>query len=297
MKIGLISTGNTSLDGVIEEIAAARDAGFASFSMAQIFELDALTALAVAGREVDRIELITAVVPTFPRHPMMLAQQALTTNAACGGRLVLGIGLSHQIVVESMWGLSFDKPFRHMSEYLAVLAPLIREKSVSYDGETFKVMGGIQIDADPCPILLAALGPKMLGLAGTVGDGTATWMTGPETLASYVVPTITAAATAAERPEPRIAAGFPVYVTDDVEAGRKRAADIYSIYGTLPSYRAMLDREGAGGPEAVAMVGNEDSVRAQINHLAEIGVTDFSASVYAPHAERERTLALLRSLL
>jgi F420-dependent oxidoreductase-like protein len=293
----MISTGRAAIDDVVAEAKDARDAGFASFWLAQIFELDALTTLAVIGREFDGIELGTAVVPTYPRHPMMLAQQALTTNAACSGRLVLGIGLSHQVVVETMWGLSFDKPFRYMQEYMSVLAPLIREKAVAFNGETFNVMGQVQIEADPCPILLAALGPKMLELAGTVGDGTLTWMTGPETLKSYVVPTITAAAEAAGRPAPRIGAGLPVYVTDDPDAGRARAAEVFSIYGTLPSYRAMLDRENAAGPESIAIVGDEEAVRGQIEGLAEAGVTDFTASIYAPHAERDRTVELLRSLL
>jgi F420-dependent oxidoreductase-like protein len=297
MRIGLVSSGLTSIDSVVEQVAEARDAGFASFWLAQIFELDALTTLAVAGREVDGIELGTAVVPTFPRHPMMLAQQALTTNAACGGRLVLGIGLSHRIVVENFWGLTFEQPLRHMREYLSVLAPLIREKSVAFTGETCAVSGQIQIEADPCPIVLAALGPKMLELAGTVGDGTVTWMAGPNTLASHVVPTITAAAEAAGRPPPRVVVGLPVYVTDDPDAARERASEVYAVYGGLPSYRAMLDREGGGGPESVAVVGDENAVRTQIEHLADIGITDFSASVYAPRAERARTLDLLRSML
>jgi F420-dependent oxidoreductase-like protein len=297
MRIGLVSSGITSIDTIVEQVTEARDAGFASYWMSQIFELDALTTLAVAGREIDGIELGTAVVPTFPRHPMMLAQQALTTNAACDGRLVLGIGLSHQIVVENFWGLTFEKPLRHMREYLSVLAPLIREKRVAFAGETCSVTGQIQIEADPCPIVLAALGAKMLELAGTVGDGTVTWMTGPKTLASHVVPTITAAAEAAGRPAPRVIAGLPVYVTDDPDAARKRASEVFAVYGGLPSYRAMLDREGGEGPESVAIVGDEQVVRDQIEQLANIGVTDFSASVYAPKAERPRTINLLRSML
>ncbi|MGH9027742.1 MAG: LLM class flavin-dependent oxidoreductase, partial [Acidimicrobiia bacterium] len=174
MRIGLIDTTATSIDDLVDRVRTARDDGFAAFWMAQIFGLDALTALAVAGREVDGITLGTAVVPTFPRHPMMLAQQALTANAACGGRFVLGIGLSHQVVIENMLGLSFDKPFRHMREYLSVLAPLIREKNVAFAGDTYSVTGTVDIDAGPLPIVLAALGPKMLHLAGTMGDGTVT---------------------------------------------------------------------------------------------------------------------------
>src|SRR3954453_1997389 len=129
--------------------------------MPQIFGLDALTALAVVGREVPDIELGTSVIPTYPRHPMMLAGQALTTQNATNGRLALGIGLSHQIVVESMWGLSFDKPVRHMREYLSVLGPLSRGEQVAFDGEEYRVHAGLAVPgSQPFPIVVAALGPQ-----------------------------------------------------------------------------------------------------------------------------------------
>ena len=232
MRIGIFGgdAANGPIDKVIDEARAAADGGFATFWLPQIFGLDALTALAVVGREVPGIELGTAVVPSYPRHPAMLAQQALTTQAVIGGRLALGIGLSHQLVIEGMYGMSFDKPLRHMREYLSILAPIIRDGAASFAGETLTGHVGIDIKgATPCPILLAALGPKMLELAGTVGDGTLTWMTGPATIANHVVPTINAAAEGAGRPEPRIGVGLPVCVTDDIAGARARREELRDL--------------------------------------------------------------------
>lgn len=300
MRIGIFGgdSGNGPIDAVIDMARSAAEDGFATFWLPQIFGLDALTALAVVGREVPKIELGTAVIPTYPRHPIMLAQQALTTQAATGGRLALGIGLSHQMVIEGMYGISFDKPVRHMREYLEILVPLVRDGAVSFSGETLTGNAGIDVKgATPCPVLLAALGPKMLELAGKVGDGTLTWVTGPATIESHVVPVINAAAKAAGRPAPRVGVGLPVCVTNDEAAARERAARNFEIYGTLPSYRAMLDREGAAGPADVAFVGDEDAVRGMVEGLAGIGTTDFIANVFGSSEERTRTQALLRDLL
>jgi len=300
MRIGIFGgdTANGPIDAIVDAARAAADDGFASFWLPQIFGMDALTALAVAGREVPGIELGTAVVPTYPRHPAMLAAQALTTQAIIGGRLALGIGLSHQVVIESMFGLSFDKPARHMREYLEILVPLVHSGSVSFAGETLTGHVGLDVKgATPFPILVAALGTKMLELAGTVADGTVTWMTGPATIESHIVPTITVAAERAGRPAPRVGVGLPVCVTDDEAAARERAASLFEIYGTLPSYRAMLDREGAGGPSDVALVGDEAAVGAQVERLASVGATDLVANVFGSSGERDRTRALLRSLV
>jgi len=300
MRIGVFGGDSAGgpIDAVIDMARGAANHGFATFWLPQIFGLDALTALAVVGREVPDIELGTAVIPTYPRHPMMLAQQALTTQAATGGRLALGIGLSHKIVIEGMFGMSFDKPVRHMGEYLEILGPLVREGTVSFSGETLTATAGIDVKGSaPCPILLAALGPKMLELAGRLGDGTLTWMTVPETIAAHVMPVINTAAEAAGRPAPRVGVGLPICVTNDEAAARERAARNFAIYGTLPSYRAMLDREGAEGPADVAFVGDEDAVRGMVEGLAGIGVSDFIANVFGSSDERTRTQALLRDLL
>ena len=300
MRIGIFGgdTANGPIGTIVDAARAAADDGFASYWLPQIFGMDALTALAVAGREVPGIELGTAVVPTYPRHPAMLAGQALTTQAAIGGRLALGIGLSHQVVIEAMFGYSFDKPVRHMREYLEILMPLVQTGSVSFAGEMLTGRIGLDVrGATPFPVLVAALGTKMLELAGSVADGTVTWMTGPATIESHIVPTITAAAEQAGRGAPRVGVGLPVCVTDDVTGARERAASLFEMYGTLPSYRAMLDKEGAGGPADVAIVGDEDAVRAQVEHLAGIGTSDFVANPFGSSEERNRTRELLRSLV
>jgi F420-dependent oxidoreductase-like protein len=298
MRFGVTIDVSAPLPAVVEEVDALRAAGFHSAAASQIFGYDALTMLAVVGAQVPDIELMTAVVPTYPRHPIMLAAQALTVQAATGGRLALGIGLSHQIVIEGVFGYSFDRPAHHMDEYLQALMPLLRGEAGSFIGDTVRAttLGPIEIDAPAPQVLVAALGERMLTLAGSMTDGTATWMTGPATLESHIIPTITAAAAEAGRPAPRIVAAFPVCVTTDEAGARTRASEVFSIYGQLPSYRAMLEREGAQGPADVAIVGDEDAVATRVRELAAIGVTDFGAAPYGSTDERAATLKLLTAL-
>jgi F420-dependent oxidoreductase-like protein len=303
MRIGIhVSSSESAANAVDQLIEAAReaaDAGLAAFWLPQLFDVDALTAVAVIGREVPGIGLGTAVVPTYPRHPMVMAGQALTAQAACGNRFILGIGLSHQVVIEGMFGYSFDKPARHMREYLAILGPLIRGEQVSFHGKTLKAatMAPMKVaGAEPCPILVAALAPAMLKLSGELADGTVTWMVGPKTLASHVVPTITAAAATAGRPAPRVVAGIPVSVTTEPDRARQQAAQTFAIYGQLPSYRDMLDREGVEGPADVAVVGDEEAVAAQLAGFGDAGATELAAAIFGSSDERRRTLALLSDL-
>jgi len=289
--------GPQALDRLRDDLKRAADDGFASAWMSNIFGLDALTALAVAGSQVPGIDLGTAVVPTYPRHPAVLAQQALTTATAVGGRLLLGIGLSHKIVIDDMYGYSFDRPARHMREYLSILLPLLDGQPASFEGETMRAGIGLSTPRPGrVPVLLAALAPQMLRLAGRRTDGTVLWMTGPATVRDYIVPTIREAAETAGRPSPRVVCILPVCVTDDPDGARARANRVLAIYGQLPSYRAMLDREGAREPGDVAIAGSEDAVAAQISALEEVGVTDFVALEYSGGDDQVRTRALLKSL-
>jgi 5,10-methylenetetrahydromethanopterin reductase len=301
MRIGVSlrdPSGPDPMADLREQLRRAAAAGFSSAWLSNIFGLDALIALAVAGNQVDGIGLGTAVVPTYPRHPAVLAQQALTTAAACGGRLILGIGLSHKIVIEDMYGYDYGRPIRHMREYLAVLLPLLERRPAAFTGETVSANIGLTTPGEGrVPVLLAALGDQMLRLAGQQTDGTVLWMTGPATVRDHIVPTITEAAAAAGRPAPRVVCILPVCVTGDPDGARERAARVFAIYGELPSYRAMLDREGAAGPGDVAIVGDEDAVATQIRALADAGVTDFVAGEYGRGEDATRTRALLRSLL
>lgn len=285
MQIGLVSSvvsnPSAGLDTLIDEIVAFERDGFAFVSLPNIFGLDAITALAIAGRSTSRIELSTGVVPAQPRHPVAMAQQALTAQAASNGRFVLGIGLSHKLVIEDMLGLSYAHPAKQMREYLEVLTPLLRGEPVDHQGELYRVKAGLQVaGAAPVPVIVAALGPRMLEVAGRLADGTATWMTGTRTLGELTGPALRKAAAAAGRPEPRVVAALPVALASDAGAAREAASKIFAIYGMLPSYRAMLDREGAAAPGDVALVGDERALRDAIERLRSAGVSDFAASLF-----------------
>lgn len=293
------SINDGTIDDVVAEARQAEADGFASYWAPNIFGHDALTVLAIVGREVPRIQLGTSVVPTYPRHPMAIAQQCATVSAASGGRLTLGIGLSHKIVIENMMGMSYDKPIRHIRDYLSILGPLSQGEPAQYKGEEYTTFGALDAKgAEPFPVVVAALGPQMLKATAELAAGTITWCTGPKTLGDYIVPTITAAATAAERPDPRVIAALPVCVTSDFEGAKARAAQVFEIYGSLPSYRAMLDREGAAGPEDVAIVGTESEVVERIAALADIGVTEFAAVEFPGNPdEAAATRAAMKSLM
>ena len=286
---------NSTVQAAVDAARAAADLGFTSFWMPQIFGLDALTALGVIGAQVPGIELGTAVVPVYPRHPSALAQQALTVQSASAGRLTLGIGLSHQVVIEHMMGYSFDKPASYMEEYLASLAPLLRGEQTDVDGDRVTTHMKLDIAAPTPPgLIVAALGERMLHLAAEHADGTATWMTGPRTLAEHTVPTLRAAAGADTK---RVVAALPVAVTDDVAGARARAAEAFKIYGVLPSYRAMLDREGAAGPEDVALIGDARTVTDRIESMFDSGITEFVAVEFSRGDDGARTREVLAGLL
>ncbi|HLI74532.1 MAG TPA: TIGR03564 family F420-dependent LLM class oxidoreductase [Acidimicrobiales bacterium] len=299
MRIGLGLNMNGTIDDVVERARALASTGVASLWASQLFGWDTLTALAVVGREVPGVDLGTAVIPVHPRHPTMLAAQALTVQGASGGRLSLGIGLSHQMVVEGMWGYSFERPVRYMSEYLSILNALLNGERADVDGELVRAhtLGPIEAaGAPPPPVLVAALGPAMLRLAAQRAAGTVTWMVGPQTLADHIVPKINAAADEAGNAAPRVVVTLPVCVTDDPAAAKTRAERIFAVYGQLPSYRAMLDREGAASAADVAVVGSESEVTAAVDRIEEAGATEFSAAVYGSKEEIERTKSLFASL-
>lgn len=301
MRIGIGLARMVATPSLANLLTAAQRAerdGFATAWLSHAFGIDALTALAVIGRETNRIELGTAIVPTYPRHPAALAQQALTVQAATGNRLTLGIGLSHRDMMEDALGLDYSRPIPHTREYLTVLTGLLAQQPTRFSGELYRVAAQIQVpDATTPPVLVAALGPAMLHLTGRLAEGTAIWMGGPVYLRDVAIPTITAAATAAGRPAPRIVAGLPVCVTNDPASARETAVQLFAQYGQWASYRATLDRGGMAGPEDVALIGTEEAIAAQLRELAALGVTDFNAGVFAaPGAPRERTIACLAVL-
>ncbi len=301
MRVGLF-IGGGDLASTVDQIVDAEKAGFDSVWMGQVFGPDVLTAIAIAGQRTSRVEMGTGVVPTYARHPFVMAQQALTVQSATDGRLSLGIGLSHKPVIEGMWGMSYDHPAQHMREYLSVLLPLLRDGRVAFQGEMFRVTAPLQLKvAKPPPVLIAALAPIMLRTAGELTDGTVTWMTGARTIETHVAPRITAAAKGAGRPAPRIVVALPVAVTDDADAARQRAAALFQMYGTLPNYQRMLKLEGADGPANVAIVGDEAAVERQVRDIASAGATDFAAAIFPvgddAAASMRRTSALMKTLI
>ncbi len=302
MRIGLFFDQPVPPVQMADLIAQAERDGFDSYWMSHIFSSDALTVLALAGARTSRIELGTSVVPVYGRHPFALAQQALTAQAAAGGRLALGIGLSHHVVVENMWGMSYAKPAAYMREYLSVLGPLLREGRVDHNGERFRVNAGLQVPgATPPALLIAALAPVMLRIAGELADGTVTWMSGVKAVETHIVPRITRAAKEAGRPQPRVCVGLPIAVTDDPAAARERAASVFQIYGQLPNYQRVLARGGAESPADVALVGGEAEVERQVRALASAGATDFAAVIFPvgddASASIARTLAFVKGLI
>ncbi|CAM5744459.1 TIGR03564 family F420-dependent LLM class oxidoreductase [Mycolicibacterium aubagnense] len=303
MKIsifGSLSGFTSPVDDTVAYLAQLREEGFRRVWFAQMpYEPDLLTVLAVGLREVDGIEAGTGVLPIQNQHPMLLAQRALTISQMSGGRLLLGLGMTHQAVTEGMWGIPWDKPVRRLGEYLDGLLPLLNGEKADASGETVTTRGALIIPGAPTPpVYIAALGPKLLQIAGRRSSGTVTWMTGPKTLAGHVGPTLRQAAADAGRADAvRVVAAIPVSVTDDVDGARKQAAEQFAIYGHLPSYRAMLDREGYAGPEDVAIIGDEQTVRDRLAEIEAAGVDEYVGVTFDPSAEgRARTRAVLKSI-
>ena len=272
---------------LVERAAAAEQAGFASVWLPQVSTVDALTVLALAGSATRTIELGTAVVPTYPRHPTALAMQALTVQDATNNRLTLGIGLSHRMLIEGSLGLDYSRPIPHMKDYLTILNGLLAGERVQHQGEEYRVTAQVALaGAKKPPVVVAALGPDMLRLCGRLADGTVTWMGGVDYLRDVAVPTMSGAAEKAGKAPPRFVAMVPVLLTNDAAVGKQTIDTAFQMYGQIPSYRATLDRGGAKGPSDVAVVGNTEDIEAGLREYADIGVTDFVAVIprQAPEA-------------
>jgi len=296
MRIAMGLNTDQSLERTLQQAKKLNDLGFTSLWSSQIFGPDTLTQLAIVGREFPHLDLGTSVVPIQPRHPSMLAAQARTVQDAIGGHLSLGIGLSHQVIVEGLWGLNFERPATYMKEYLEALAPMLRGEAVNAQGERIKVLTmspvGPKEVATPS-LLIAALGPRMLEIAGSMTDGTVLWMTGTKTVREHISPLLREAAEAAGRPAPRIVCALPITVTTDVAGARARVNEEYAVYPTLPSYAAMMEREGASEAADVGLLGSREEVLEKLHALAEAGVTEFSAAPTGTPEEREAATEVL----
>jgi 5,10-methylenetetrahydromethanopterin reductase len=308
MRIGLfisdVSGEQTTIEELLANARAAEALGFTTGWVPHIpWSLDGLTALALAGQVTNRIELGTAVMPTYPRHPLAMAQQAMSTQAATNGRLVLGIGPSHPVVIESMHGLEYARPARHTREYVEILrAAFAGSGHVEYRGECFGISSMLTVPGStPAPIMVAALAPRMLKLAGELSDGTITYWANERAVGEHVVPAITAAAEAAGRLAPRVVVGLPVAVCKDPHAGRERAAKLFSTYLAIPTYQRILGRGGDGTtPADVAIIGTEAEVVERLRSYASAGATDLCATALGLDDDRDasqrRTVELLASL-
>ena len=302
MRTGVMFGGHGSGITLDDLVARARDLesrGFATMWIPHVFGHDAITSAAVIGRETRGIEVGTAVVPTYPRHPTAVAQQALTTGAACRGRFTLGIGLSHPPVIERMLGLSYARRAKHMREYLEVLVPMLRAEPVRFEGEEYRVEMAVEVpDAEPVPVLIAALGDRMLEIAGRQAAGTILWMTGFGAIEKHILPKLRAAARVAGKPEPRVVAGMHIALTANAEAASERVGRLVSTYGQMPSYRAMIEQEGSADPSNFALVGDEKVLDAGLERLRDMGVSDFEASLLeVEEGAGARTLEYLQSRL
>ncbi|WP_020666999.1 TIGR03564 family F420-dependent LLM class oxidoreductase [Amycolatopsis nigrescens] len=292
MRIGLfVNELGVTVDQMAAEARAAAQR-FGTVWTGQRHGLDALTALAVLGREVPGVRLGVSVTPTYPRHPVALAAQARTVTSAIGDRLDLGIGVSHRYLMQDRLGFSFERPARHLREYLTALMPLLRGESVCYRGETLTAVGELDVPGAAVPsVLVGTTGPAMLRVAGELADGVISIWAGAATLAEYIVPAVTKADRA-----PRVVSQQLVCVTADPDDRRAEIAREFGAAAQVPAYAAIFEREGAAGPQDTILLGDEAAVTAQLTQLFDAGATEVMAIPIGPPEDRARTLALLHSL-
>jgi F420-dependent oxidoreductase-like protein len=296
MRLGLaLQSQGLTLDELISRVRAAADAGLDSAYLNQLTSWDAIGVAGICAREVPGIDVGSAVTPTYPRHPLALAGQALTTQAIARGRFVLGVGPSHRQMIEDWYGHSYDRPARHVREYLTVLGPLLRGEPVDHHGPALTAVGSAVVPGVTAPpVLLSALGPRMLRIAGELADGTVTLMTGPKVVGEYIVPEITRAA--AGRAAPRVVVGVFMALTSDPDGLRNQLAGELGAAGDLPAYRAILDRQGAAGVADLMVAGDERTLERAVRAYADAGATELAVSVHGDERERARLLELLPEL-
>lgn len=272
------------LSGLVEDAKTAEAAGFSSMWIPQIpGYLDAMTAIAVMGRETGRIEFGTAVVPVQSRHPIVMAQQALTTQMACAGRFTLGLGPSHHWIVQDQLGLPYERPAHLVRNYLEVLnAALAGPGQIDVDNDVFSVHSPLDVsDPVPSPVLIAALAPVMLKIAGERAEGTILWMADEKAVSDHVLPRITKAAADAGRPSPRIVAAVPVTLcrNSEVDDVRQFASKFLGHAEASPNYVRLLEHGDAADVGDVAAAGDESSILERLRRFKEVGVTDLAARI------------------
>jgi 5,10-methylenetetrahydromethanopterin reductase len=305
MKFGVIvPTQGATYASVAQELQRVEALGYDSAWMPGIPNgPDVLTLLAMAGATTSRIELGPAIVATYPRHPVAMAAQALTVHEMLSGRLTLGIGASHQSIVEKLWGLSYERPAAYMEEYLQALIPLLETQRVNMSGSMIRTKYRLEI-AQSSPkapsVFIAALGPHMLRVGARCATGVATWMVGPTALETLTIPTVNKAAAEANRNAPRILASLPFLLTASSDEALQEARDLanteFALYAKLPAYQAMFAIENAQTPADIAVFGDEQALESKVKRLKSIGVTDLQITPFGDGEQRARTVEFLASL-
>jgi F420-dependent oxidoreductase-like protein len=286
----------TKVERLRADARFAEESGLSSVWIPEVpDDFDALTAATVIGLATERIEIGTAVVPVQPRHPIALAKQALSTQAVLGGRLALGLGVSHHWIIDEMLGLPYEKPVPTMRGYLDVLEQAFAGPgTVQVDDGTFRIDQPLDItDVTPTPVLIAALGPLMLKLAGERTDGTILWLADERNIAEHVVPNITRAAESAGRPSPRIVAGVPICLCADseVEQAVERANRVLSERDISPNYQKLMEHGDARHVGDILAAGSETTIEKRLRSFADAGATDVSLRVVPIGANRDELLA------
>jgi F420-dependent oxidoreductase-like protein len=295
MRTGiLIDELGVGFDAMIAQAREAAKLGYRTLWLAQRGGWDALTALPSLGAAAPGVELGTCVVPTYPRHPITMAAQALTVQAATGVPVHLGVGLSHRYIVEHEFGYSYDRPIRHLREYLQALNPLLRGEKADVHGESLTAAGGLTTPGAERPaVLIGSVSPVSTRLSGELADGVITTWAGPRALGEFVVPTITEAA--AGRPAPRVVTGQLICVTSEVDERRAWVEENYGAAATVPAYRAILDRDGYAKVSDSVITGDEETVRRQVKSLEDAGATELLVMPFGSAEDQARTRELLAS--
>ena len=282
MRIGITARGSTP-DEVVQHAREAERDGFSSVWYSHLLMGDPLAVMVLAGRATSSIELGTAVLQTYPCHPLLQANRTSATATAMGrAGLTVGLGPSHRHIVEDVYGLSYDHPGRSTEDYLRIYTGLMRGEEVEYDGQDWSVHSAKRMVApsNPVPVLLAALSPRLLRVAGQYADGTIMWMAPPAAIESHVAPTIQKAAVSAGRSAPRIVAGLPVAVHPDVDEARAAAAESAVLYDQVPNYRRIMELGHVSSAAEASIVGDATSVRAQLEAILDAGATDIWAGIF-----------------
>jgi F420-dependent oxidoreductase-like protein len=301
VRIGLPVKTDQTLDQIIDQARWMEADGFSSLWFGNGILGDPLAGMAIVGRETSTLELGTSVLQTYPCHPLLQANRAASVANAIGRGIALGVGPSHRELVSGMYGLSYDHPGRNTEEYTQILARLLRGEAVDFAGEDWSAHAPPIALSHPVPLLLSAMSPRLLRIAGELADGTITFLAQAKALETVIVPRITAAAVAAGRPAPRVIVGLPVCVTDDPDAARASYAPRAAILDPLPNYQRIVAAGGFERAADVAIIGDEEAVKAQIRALFDAGATDLWPGPIVvgddPDASLRRTLDVLRELL